>query len=291
LNKKIIILGIDGMIGHKIAQLLEQNNILFGTVRKKIIPKKLGLQNSKLIYKDFFENVSLDFLDELLPDIIINCIGITTRRINDNNINNLEFINSILPHKLNDWTERNQSKLIHFSSDCVFSGKKGNYLDESIPDATDLYGLSKSRGEVKSKNTLTIRCSIIGREIFNHTELFEWIYSMRGKQIKGYNNVLYSGVTSIWMGRVLKKILKYHTELSGIYNISSEPITKYSLLNLINEHFKLGIEISRDTKIKSNKVLISKKFTEITDINPPNWDDLMTEFKEDCIVNKSIYKI
>ena len=113
---------------------------------------------------------------------------------------------------------------------------------------------------------------------------------MRGKQIKGYNNVLYSGVTSIWMGRVLKKILKYHSELSGIYNISSEPITKYSLLNLINEHFKLGIEITRDTKIKSNKVLISKKFTEITDINPPNWDDLITEFKEDCIVNKSIYK-
>ena len=288
---KIFITGIDGMIGHKIAQSLSKEHTIIGSSRKNIKSEDLGINDCELITHDFLKDDILEILDKINPEIIVNCAGITIRRGINDNYDNTILLNSNLPHIIDDWTERNQSKLIHFSSDCVFSGKKGNYLDESIPDATDLYGLSKSRGEVKSKNTLTIRCSIIGREIFNHTELFEWIYSMRGKQIKGYNNVLYSGVTSIWMGRVLKKILKYHTELSGIYNISSEPITKYSLLNLINEHFKLGIEISRDNKIKSNKVLISKKFTEITDINPPNWDDLMTELKEDCIVNKSIYKI
>lgn len=278
------------MIGHKIAQSLSEEHTIIGSSRKNIKSQDLGINDCELITHDFLKDDILEILDKINPEIIVNCAGITIRRGINDNYDNTILLNSNLPHIIDDWTERNQSKLIHFSSDCVFSGEKGNYLDESIPDATDLYGLSKLRGEVKSKNSLTIRCSIIGREIFNHTELFEWIYSMRGKQIKGYNNVLYSGVTSIWMGRVLKKILKYHSELSGIYNISSEPITKYSLLNLINEHFKLGIEITRDTKIKSNKVLISKKFTEITDINPPNWDDLITEFKEDCIVNKSIYK-
>ena len=287
---KIFITGIDGMIGHKIAQSLSEEHTIIGSSRKNIKSEDLGINDCELITHDFLKDDILEILDKINPEIIVNCAGITIRRGINDNYDNTILLNSNLPHIIDDWTERNQSKLIHFSSDCVFSGEKGNYLDESIPDATDLYGLSKSRGEVKSKNSLTIRCSIIGREIFNHTELFEWIYSMRGKQIKGYNNVLYSGVTSIWVGRVLKKILKYHSELSGIYNISSEPITKYSLLNLINEHFKLGIEITRDTKIKSNKVLISKKFTEITDINPPNWDDLITEFKEDCIVNKSIYK-
>ena len=288
---KIFITGIDGMIGHKIAQSLSEEHTIIGSSRKNIKSEDLGIKDCELITHDFLKDNILEILDRINPKIVVNCAGITIRRGINDNYDNTILLNSNLPHIIDDWTKRNQSKLIHFSSDCVFSGKKGNYIDESIPDATDLYGLSKSRGEVKSKNSLTIRCSIIGREIFNHTELFEWIYSMRGKQIKGYNNVLYSGVTSIWMGRVLKKILKYHTELSGIYNISSEPITKYSLLNLINEHFKLGIEITRDTKIKSNKVLISKKFTEITDINPPNWDNLITEFKEDCIVNKSIYKI
>ena len=287
---KIFITGIDGMIGHKIAQSLSEEHTIIGSSRKNIKSQDLGINDCELITHDFLKDDILEILDKINPEIIVNCAGITIRRGINDNYDNTILLNSNLPHIIDDWTERNQSKLIHFSSDCVFSGEKGNYLDESIPDATDLYGLSKLRGEVKSKNSLTIRCSIIGREIFNHTELFEWIYSMRGKQIKGYNNVLYSGVTSIWMGRVLKKILKYHSELSGIYNISSEPITKYSLLNLINEHFKLGIEITRDTKIKSNKVLISKKFTEITDIKPPNWDDLITEFKEDCIVNKSIYK-
>ena len=287
---KIFITGIDGMIGHKIAQSLSDEYTIIGSTRKNIKPEDLGINECELITHDFLKDDILKILDKINPEIIVNCAGITIRRGINDNYDNTILLNSNLPYILDDWVERNQSKLIHFSSDCVFSGRTGNYLDESIPDATDLYGLSKSRGEVKSKNTLTIRCSIIGREVFNHTELFEWVYSMKGKQIQGYDNVIYSGVTSTWMGRVLKKILKSHSELSGIYNVSSEPITKYSLLNLINEYFKLGIQISRDTKIQSNKVLISKKFTEITDMNPPNWSDLITEFKEDCIVNKSIYK-
>ena len=278
------------MIGHKIAQVLENKNHIIGTSRKSIEPIDLGLKSSKIIYKDFAENTDFNFLENLMPDIIINCIGITTRRINSTNISQLEFINSKLPHILGDWAIINNRKLIHLSTDCVFSGKTGNYIDNSYHDATDLYGRSKSLGEVNNKNTLTIRTSLIGREIFNFTELFEWFHSNKGGKVLGYDNVIYSGVTTIRLGKILEKIINDFPNLIGIYNFSSEPITKYSLLNLINKHFELGVQILKDTKIKSNKVLISKKFTEITTINPPNWNDLILEFKEDSSANNALYK-
>jgi dTDP-4-dehydrorhamnose reductase len=290
LKKKILILGIDGMIGHKIAQLLEQENNLFGTTRKTIGPKKLGLKTSNLIKKDFDKNQSLGFLDNLNPDIIINCIGITTRRINNDNISNLEFINSRLPHYLNEWTEKNDKRLIHFSTDCVYSGKSGMYTESDNPDAIDLYGKSKAIGEINNTKALTIRTSLIGREVYNHTELFEWLYKNKSGKVYGYENVYYSGLTTIRMSKILEKIINYYPDLQGVFNISSKPITKYSLLKLINRHFKFEIQVKKDLKIKSNKVLISKKITEITDIEIPTWEDLILEFKEDCVKYSEIYK-
>lgn len=278
------------MIGHKIAQLLEQENNLFGTTRKTIGPKKLGLKTSNLIKKDFDKNQSLGFLDNLNPDIIINCVGITTRRINNDNISNLEFINSRLPHYLNEWTEKNDKRLIHFSTDCVYSGKSGMYTESDNPDAIDLYGKSKAIGEINNTKALTIRTSLIGREVYNHTELFEWLYKNKSGKVYGYENVYYSGLTTIRMSKILEKIINYYPDLQGVFNISSKPITKYSLLNLINRHFKLEIQVKKDLKIKSNKVLISKKITEITDIEIPTWEDLIVEFKEDCVKYSEIYK-
>ncbi|MBT6170304.1 MAG: sugar nucleotide-binding protein [Flavobacteriaceae bacterium] len=287
---RILILGIDGMIGHKIAQSLSIDHQIIGSSRKKLKPKDIGLKKCNLLFHDFLKNDTLNLLNDTIPDLIINCAGITIRRgINENEFNT-ELLNSKLPHILGDWVEVNEKKLIHFSSDCVFSGKKGNYLDESKPDAIDAYGLSKSKGEIKNNKTLIIRCSIIGREIFNHTELFEWLNSMKNQKIEGYNNVVYSGVTSTWMGKTINHIIKKNIDLNGIYNISSLPISKFDLLNKLSESFNLNVDISANSNIKSNKVLISKKFTEITGINPPNWDDLIIEFKEDSDMFSAIYK-
>ncbi len=287
---KILITGVDGMIGHKIAQSLSDDYNLYGLTRKKLKPEDLGLKKCKLIFHDFIKNNTSNLLDEIIPDVIINCAGITIRRgINENELNT-ELLNVNLPHILSNWVDINEKKLIHFSSDCVFNGKKGNYLDESEPDAVDTYGLSKSKGEIKTDNTLTIRCSIIGREIFNHTELFEWLLSKKNMNIEGYKNVFYSGVTSTWMGKIIKHILNNNFDLSGIYNISSIPISKFDLLNKLSDSFNLNVDISPNYNIKSNKVLISKKFTEITGINHPNWDDLIVEFKEDSDIYSTIYK-
>ena len=287
---KIFILGIDGMIGHKIAQSLANDFMIVGSTRKKINNTDIGIKKCDLVTHDFIKDNTLNLLDHIKPNIIINCIGVTIRRGINTNKNNTELLNSKLPHKLNEWVEKNQKKLIHFSSDCVFSGEKGNYFDNSTPDADDIYGLSKSHGEVKSDNTLTIRCSIIGREIFNHTELFEWLYGMKNKKIEGYNNVIYSGVTSTWMGKTINHIIKNKIDLNGIYNISSIPISKYDLLVKLSDIFNLNVDISLNSNIKSNKVLISKKFTEITGINSPNWSDLIVDFKADSDKFSTIYK-
>ena len=287
---KVLILGADGMIGHKIAQVLAINNEVTGTSRKEISSRDLGIKRATILNKDFVIDKSLDFISDIMPDVIINCVGITTRRINESNTNHLSLINSDLPKLINDWSMNNSIKMIHMSTDCVFSGKSGNYLDDDIPDAEDIYGYSKSIGEINNNKTLTLRSSMIGREIYNHTELFEWLIKNKNGKIEGYDNVIYSGITTIRMAKIIDFILKENLNLSGIYNISSIPISKYDLLKLLINSFDLKIDISKTAQIKSNKVLISKKFTEITGIKTPNWTDLISEFKQDCETYSDIYK-
>lgn len=287
---KVLILGIDGMIGHKIAQSLNKSFDIYGSSRKKIYFKDFEVENGKVVYHDFLLNNTSDFLKTINPKYIINCVGITTRRGISNSRKNTELINSKLPHILDDWSKKNNSKLIHLSTDCVFSGIKGYYKDDSIPDASDPYGFSKAKGEVDNNFSLTLRCSMIGRELYNFTELFEWLYSMRGKSVEGYNKVLYSGITTVRMGKIIKSIIENFDTMSGIYNISSVPISKFDLLNKLSKAFDLNIDIKENPNIVSNKILISKKFTEITGINSPNWDDLIFEFKKDCQTYSSLYK-
>ena len=287
---KILILGADGMIGHKIAHSLYQDFDLILTSRKFFSIESIGINSGKLIYHDFLNNMTYDLLDKIMPDVIINCIGITPRRGIKDSYNNTTLLNSKLPNSLDSWVKSNAKKLIHFSTDCVFSGTKGNYLDNDIPDANDLYGETKSAGEINSSNTLNIRCSMIGRELFNFTELFEWLLMNKNKKIEGFSNVVYSGITTVRMGKIIHYILTHKLNLSGIYNISSVPISKYDLLVKLSEAFSLNVDVEENTDNKSNKVLISKKFTEITGMYPPNWDDLISEFKDDCKKFKSLYK-
>ena len=286
---RILILGADGMIGHKIAQSLEDFELILAS-RKSISSKSIGVINGKMVLHNLITD-SLDLLlDSTTPDIIINCAGITTRRGVEDNIVNTGLVNSELPHKLDSWANLNSKKLIHFSTDCVFSGNRGNYLDNDFADADDIYGKSKALGEVDSLNTLTLRCSMIGRELYNFTELFEWLKKNKNKKIEGYSKAFYSGITTVRMGMILNQILKNNLNLSGIYNISSTPISKFDLLIKLSNAFNLNVVVKQNTNNKSNKVLISEKFTEITGIYPPNWDDLISEFKEDCEKYKSLYK-
>ena len=289
---KVLILGADGMIGHKMAQSLNKVHGIEIILNSRSHSKFLSQLYPKCsIYKyDFFKDDINNLLNITGPDLIINALGITIRR-GAEDFQKASLINSIFPHKIDKWVTKFDKKLIHFSTDCVYSGSKGDYLDNDIPDAEDNYGKSKATGEVNSENTLTIRCSIIGREIFNKTELLEWVISNKNKKINGFKNVIYSGVTSLWMSKAIVKIFKEQPGLNGIYNVSSEPISKFDLISKINKHFKLNIDIDADSSFFSNKSLNSSKFFLKSNIDKPDWDEMLINLYNDSKKNKNLYNL
>jgi len=286
---KILILGADGMIGHKMAQSLSHFDLYLNS-RSHSNYFQECFPNSTLSNFDFLNQNIEDLLEKTSPDYIINAVGITIRRgASDNEETN--FLNSQLPKKIDFWCKENQKKQIHFSTDCVFSGDKGNYNDLDLPDAKDNYGKSKGEGEINSNSTLTIRSSMIGREIYNKTELLEWVISNKNKKIKGFDNAIYSGVTTLWMSNTVNEIIKNNPDLFGIFNISSSPISKYDLITKINTYFNLNIEIERDSSYYSNKSLNSNRFFSETNFKKPNWDQMLNNLYLDSEKNKNLYSI
>ena len=280
------------MIGHQVLfGLLKENFLIHAHFKKK--KSKHDFFKSKNTIFHFLEitqyNIE-EFLVDINPDIIINAAGVTTRREKESTINQIKFTNSLLPNILSSWSEENGCRLIHFSTDCVFSGDKGGYKDSDEPDALDTYGKTKSLGEVGGSNSLTLRSSMIGFELYNKTELIEWVLSNKNKTINGFSNVIYSGITTTLMSKILIKIIQDFPGLKGIYNISSAPISKYSLLKKINDIFDLNIKVKSVESKPSDKSLESVRFSNKTGIEIPNWDLMLSELKDNWLLNKDIYE-
>jgi dTDP-4-dehydrorhamnose reductase len=294
---RVLILGGNGMIGHKVYQFLSKEySDTWVTLRNKLDSYTFShIYNSEKVVDEIdllnFEYLSYK-LNEINPDIIVNACGITIRRGVDNLKSNSIILNSALPHILNEWVTFNRKRLIHFSTDCVFSGDNGNYSDYDYKDATDIYGSSKSLGEVTdSKFAITLRGSMIGRELENNTELFEWFLKQRNKTIKGFSGVIYSGITTIKMAEIVLKLIQYFPNLSGVYNISSKAITKFDLLKLFNEHFEMNAKILDYNSYVSNKNLISSRFFSAIGLEQPEWGSLISQLKVDCIQNNNLYNL
>jgi dTDP-4-dehydrorhamnose reductase len=291
---KILILGGNGMIGHKMYQVLSKvysdTWVLFKKKKHQVTSHDI-FNNDKII--DNFDLIHFadlnNILDTLMPDVIINAAGITIRRgINENTYRSI-MINSALPHFIDHWTKINNKRLIHFSTDCVFSGKNGFYTEESLTDAEDTYGKTKALGEVNSTNSITLRGSMIGRELENKTELLEWFLNQKETNIKGFNKVIYSGITTYRMANFVKKIISDFPRMHGIYNISSYSITKYDLINLFNTSFNTGNSIYPDDTYVSNKDLNSNKFYNETRFAKPSWNELVSELLIDSQTNFNYY--
>ena len=289
---KILILGGDGMIGHKMDQVLSVQNheIVISIREKKDLTLKSISSKSKVFFNDFLKDNILDFLVKVNPDVIINAIGVTIRRGVNENISDAIYLNSLFPHQISSWALAFKKRLIHFSTDCVFSGSEGSYLEDATPDALDYYGKTKGLGEVNSKSSLTIRSSMIGPELFNKTELFEWIINNKEKEINGFSTVMYSGVTTVYMARLLADLIDNHKNLCGIYNIASKPISKFELLHLINDNFDLGLIINDDKTVISNKTLNASKIEKEIGLLTPSWDELIFELKKDYMNFIDLYK-
>ena len=201
------------MIGHKMYQIISKvNQDTWVTLRNKLNSYSYSAfyNSEKVIESIDLTNFQylLNQLNTINPDVIINACGITIRRGVNQLKSNSIILNSALPHFLNEWVTSNNKRLIHFSTDCVFSGKKGDYEDNDITEATDIYGLTKSMGEViDSTFTITLRGSMIGRELENKTELFEWFLKQHNTTINGFSEVIYSGFTTVKMADIVLNIL------------------------------------------------------------------------------------
>lgn len=289
---KILILGGDGMIGHKMVQVLSDFNheIIISIREQRELTKQCFSSQVKVLFNDFLKENVFTFLDKVNPDVIINAIGITIRRCVNDDVSNAIYINSYFPYQLANWVGIHNKRLIHFSTDCVFSGYEGSYSEDATPNALDYYGKTKGLGEVFSKNTLTLRSSMIGPELFNKTELFEWVINNKKKEINGFSRVMYSGVTTVYMSRLVADLIENHKDLSGIYNIASDPISKFELLHLINDNFDLGLFINKDQNTISNKTLNASKIEDELGIKSPSWNELIIELKKDYMHFIDLYK-
>jgi len=278
---KILILGGTGMLGHKILQIMSAHHSVIGTVRNNSrdyqrhpVLKDIPLVGN--IRADDFPKVS-SCINKNEPDVIVNCIGIVKQLPEAQDPLKSIMINALFPHQLATICQQNNIRLIHFSTDCVFSGRRGNYFEDDISDAEDLYGRSKFLGEVNYPGCLTIRTSIIGRELKGNHGLLEWFLSQKGNKVFGYKNALFSGVTTITLSKIIDKIVSENLKISGIYHVSSDPISKYDLLSLVNKVYKAGISIEPEYATINNRILIGKKFKTYTHIKIPSWRHMINE--------------
>jgi dTDP-4-dehydrorhamnose reductase len=282
---KLLILGGSGMLGHKLLQRLSGDLEVYATVRddgKRLVQLGLAIGRQIVSGIDVRDDLAIrNVIDRLRPDAVINAVGVIKQLPSSNDVINTLTINSILPHKLGLLSREFGFRLITISTDCVFSGSKGNYSESDLADALDLYGRSKNLGEVTDPNCLTIRSSIIGREISTSHSLIEWFLSNRGSSVKGFANAIYSGFPTIVFADIIGNLLLGHPELSGLYHISSDPIDKFRLLTLVNEVFDAGIAIERDEEFRIDRSLDSTRYRTATGFTPPDWEAMIERMASD----------
>ncbi len=280
--KKVFILGATGMLGHRLCRQLPQHHFtVYAAVRDPatIAPGALGLQAHIVKIDDIFDDASLmELCDATQPDVIINCVGIIKQVAEAKNRYLSVAINSLLPHRLAHVAKEQNARLIHISTDCVFSGKKGEYTEADISDADDVYGKSKYLGETddSEKNALTLRTSIIGHELKRPTNSFlEWALSQKNKTIKGYKQAFYTGFTTNEMANIMAMVINQHPQLHGLYHVASSCITKYELLHLINKIYQLNLSIEPDDDFYCDRSLTMDRFIQATQYHAPSWTSMI----------------
>jgi dTDP-4-dehydrorhamnose reductase len=220
-------------------------------------------------------------LSAFRPEFVVNCVGVIKQRAESVSPIPSITINSLLPHKLAQMTANWGGHVIHFSTDCVFDGKRGHYSEEDISDAEDIYGKTKFLGEVAAANALTLRTSIIGRELTQHRSLLDWFLAQDHKKVRGYQRVIYSGVTTNYLAEVVASIIQEHPGLNGLYQVASEPISKYDLLCLLREAYRLDILIEPDDLEVSDRSMKCDKLRETIAYKCPTWLVLANQLAED----------
>ena len=277
MSKNVVVLGASGMLGHKMLQVLSNKFDVTGTIRNSNtsqILKAYTLYNGVNAMNFSTVSSALDIID---PDIIVNCIGIIKQLPESNDWDKSFSINSEFPKKLCIYAKSCGRQVIHFSSDCVFDGKQGMYYETTIPNATDIYGRTKFAGEISDINCLTLRTSIIGREIDTCHGLLEWFLSKQGMKVQGYKKSIFSGVTTNELSKLVGNIIDNGCKLRGLYHVAASPITKFDLITNINIYLKNKVEIEQVNGEDLNRSLNGVKLKRDFGYTPPSWKEMLKE--------------
>lgn len=280
---RVLVLGASGMLGNAMLRVIsgQENWIVYGTLRSPNPALKALAPKAQLLH-----GIDASQPDSLLaafahsrPQVVINCVGLVKQLISADDPLEAIPINALLPHRLARLCELAQARLVHISTDCVFSGTQGNYSETDMPDAEDLYGRSKLLGEVSDRHAITLRTSIIGHELGRDLGLVGWFLSQQCR-VKGYTEAIFSGLPTCELARVVRDHVIPNRGLHGLYHVAAEPISKHDLLQIVNRIYGKALQIEPDDRVKINRSLEASRFKEATGYVAPLWPDLIAQMHE-----------
>ena len=292
-NKIVLILGATGMFGHTLLRSLITYSELkvYATARSnngldRWFSADLLERIHPYVDADNFDSV-LRVLGDVRPDVVVNCIGVIKQLSMAKDPLVTIPINSLFPHRLALACKAAGCRLVHISTDCVFSGTKGLYTENDSSDADDLYGKSKYLGEVDYPHCVTLRTSIIGHELSTSYSLIDWFLSQEGK-VRGFTKAIYTGFPTVEMARIIADYVIPNPSLNGLYQVASAPISKYELLQLVAERYGKTIEIEPDAQFHCDRSLEASRFRQATGYVPPSWPELVSAMWDDYRTAKQL---
>jgi len=282
---KVLVLGGSGMLGHKAYLVLGERFETWATVRgseatgaaAEILDPERTIDSVDATDPDSVERA----ISHSGADVVINAIGVIKQLKTARSEVPTIGINSLFPHQVAEITDRAGARLIHVSTDCVFSGSRGNYTEDDLPDATDLYGRSKLLGEVTRPGALTLRTSIVGRELTGADGLFEWFLSERGNSVRGFSKAVFSGLTTGALANLIGDLIVGQPDLEGLWHVSADPIDKFELLVGLRAALEADIQITPDESLVIDRSLDSTRFREQTGWLPDSWPEMLEAMAAD----------
>lgn len=267
------------MIGSTVLRVLSEKKDwqVFGSIRDESVKRFFSATIGERLIAgiDVEQPDSLvKVMDQIRPDVIVNCAGLTKHKPEAEDPLVSIPINTLMPHRLAGLCKLVGARLIHVSTDCVFSGEKGGYVEDDFADARDVYGKSKALGEVVYPHAITLRTSTIGHELQSEYGLLDWFLSQQGR-CKGYTRAVFSGLPTVVFAQVVRDVVIPHTGLSGLYHIAAKPINKFDLLKLIADVYGKSIDIVPDDKLVIDRSLNAKRFQSATGYIAPEWPELI----------------